>query len=566
MQSDTVPKSLRDLVRGFNTGSILLPQFQRDYVWTPRKIRNLLDSLLNDLPIGGFYLWQATGKFIDQKPKAYRRQRTFAAASAYLIDGQQRLTSLEAAFGLFSGEDKRGAELRCYLDLSREPGERRRDTRLFVSYAGKKSIARRIDKGDPTLVDIKRFYEEKVDHQQRVDLEAELRKLPGWSSGRVAKAMERYDRAYKMLDQRVPCTTVQDVTDDEAVEIFNRLNKGGNALREGDVRAAELARGHAVNVLKKMRDFVAEERPRRLGFGFSFAFRALVVFHRGSAQFSALAPEWINTTGPHKRSLSDSWATVHKSLDRALKFVDEKMGWSRRAFIPSNNAIIVLAFALDKASSVTPSPLADQRYRSWLCLTALRGVFQGSVETTINRFVRAVRETTAHPSAALLNALTRNEARRIQPEELTQYAQLWGPATQILHVWLVRNKAKDWLNGESIDSLARAHNVGLPGGDLTVHHIFPRAAAAKKFVNPKDANCLANFAIISRESNSQLKDRDPEDALELLTPKQRETTAVQFFSSEAGDRLKSKNYEDFRQWRAQKLADAFNVEFGAHRK
>lgn len=77
MQSDTVPKSLRDLVRGFNTGSIFLPQYQRDYVWTPRKIRNLLDSLLNDLPIGGFYLWQPTDKLIDQKPKAYKRQKIF---------------------------------------------------------------------------------------------------------------------------------------------------------------------------------------------------------------------------------------------------------------------------------------------------------------------------------------------------------------------------------------------------------------------------------------------------------------------------------------------------------
>ena len=130
MQSDTLPKPLRDLVKRFNTGAILLPQFQRDYVWTPRKIRNLLDSLLRQLPIGGFYLWQPTGKFVDQKPKAFKRQKITAAPSSYLIDGQQRLTSLEAAFGLFSGEDKRGSELRCYLDLSRPAGERRRDTRV----------------------------------------------------------------------------------------------------------------------------------------------------------------------------------------------------------------------------------------------------------------------------------------------------------------------------------------------------------------------------------------------------------------------------------------------------
>jgi hypothetical protein len=560
MQSETTTKSLRDLVHRFNNGSILLPQFQRDYVWKPHKIRNLLDSLLHDLPIGGFYLWQPSTRLADPKAKAYSRQKMAAAPSAYLIDGQQRLTSLEAAFGLFSGEDKRGTELRCYLDLSRQAGERKRDTRLFVSYAGKKATARRVNRGDPTLVEIKRFFENKIDHQQRTDVKEALRQLPGWTDRRIAMAMERYDKAYRMLDQQVPCTTVQNVTDEEAVEIFNRLNKGGTALREGDVRAAELARGPAVNVLKKMREFVAEERARRLGFGFSFAFRALVVFHRGSAQFSTLPPEWINTPGPHKRSLSESWESARRSLDQALKFIDEKMGWSRRALVPSTNAIIVLAFALDHAKGARPATVADQRYRRWLCLTALRGVFQGSVETTINRFVRAVRDSKTHPSAAIVNALTRNEARRVQAEELMQYAQLWGPATQVLHTWLVRRKARDWINGETVDSLARANDVGLPGGDLTIHHIFPRAAA-KRFANPNDANCLANFAIISRESNSHLKDRDPEDVLNMLDPSQREYAATQIFSWEAGDRLKSENYEKFREWRAQQLAEAFNEEF-----
>ena len=61
MQSETTTKPLRDLVQRFNSGQILLPQFQRDYVWRPSKIRNLLDSLFRDLPVGGFYLWQPSG-------------------------------------------------------------------------------------------------------------------------------------------------------------------------------------------------------------------------------------------------------------------------------------------------------------------------------------------------------------------------------------------------------------------------------------------------------------------------------------------------------------------------
>jgi hypothetical protein len=46
------------MIRDFHSGAILLPQFQRDYVWKPIKIRNLLDSLLRGFPIGAFYLWR----------------------------------------------------------------------------------------------------------------------------------------------------------------------------------------------------------------------------------------------------------------------------------------------------------------------------------------------------------------------------------------------------------------------------------------------------------------------------------------------------------------------------
>jgi hypothetical protein len=217
---------------------------------------------------------------------------------------------------------------------------------------------------------------------------------------------------------------------------------------------------------------------------------------------------------------------------------------------------------LGKSETAGSGSEAEQKYRRWLILATLRGIFQGSVETTINRFVRAIRDTRKQPATALLEALTKNERRPVQAEELRKPAQLWGPGTQALYAWLVRKRARDWLNEESIDALARSGDIGLAGGDLTIHHIFPRSAAAKYLANPNDANCLANFAVISRESNSKINDEEPETVLERLNSKQKVLAAVQFFGVEAGDRLKIDNYEEFRDWRAQRLAEAFNQEYG----
>ncbi len=303
-------------------GAILLPQFQRDYVWKPAKIRNLLDSLLRGFPIGGFYLWRPISGVIDPKQKALGKHLIESEFVGYLIDGQQRLTSLEAAFGLYTGED-RGAELRCYLDLKAPEAERARDTRLFVSYAGNKSVARRVEAGDSTLIPVSQIFQG-PNHELRKETEETLKLVPGWDAKRVSASLDRFDHACDMLGQQVPCTTISHVTDKEAVEVFSRLNKGGTALSQGDVRAAELARGHAVVVLKNMREFVTGERMQRLGFGFSFAFRALVLF-RESAQFSTLKSDWMDTPGPHGRSLSNSWRLTERAITEALAF-DEVLG------------------------------------------------------------------------------------------------------------------------------------------------------------------------------------------------------------------------------------------------
>ena len=562
MRFQTTTRPLRELVREFHSGNILLPQFQRDYVWKPVKIRNLLDSLLKGFPIGGFYLWRPANGTFDAKPKGLGVKDIITRAfEGYLIDGQQRLTSLEAAFGLYAGEDKHGDELRCYLDLAASDTDRSRDTCLFVSHGGNRSVARRLEKADSTLVPINQLFDG-YDPELRKKTEESLRLIPGWDAKRVDSAMRRLDQACTMLEQQIPCTTISDVKDKEAVEVFSRLNKGGTALKQGDVRAAELARGPSVDVLKRMREFVSGERPQRLGFGFSFAFRALVVFHRESAQFKALKPDWIDTPGPHGRSLAASWKASERAIGEALAFVDERMGWANRALLPSVNAVIILAAALDKAEfRITASD--EQSYRRWLCLTALRGVFQGSVETTINRFYRAIREAKRDVSKGLLGALTRDEGRRLRADELRGYAQPWGAATQMIHAWLVGQDAKDWLNGESVNALPRGGGRSLAGCGLTVHHIFPRRVVADFAENPDDANCPANYSLLSQSTNSEFGDKNPDEVFSILTPDQRKLAAVQFFGDAAGDHLKPDRYYEFCEWRANRLAESINEWLGA---
>jgi len=51
--------SVSDLVARFDSGEIRLPLMQRDYIWKPKKVTALLDSLYKGWPIGSFYVWRA---------------------------------------------------------------------------------------------------------------------------------------------------------------------------------------------------------------------------------------------------------------------------------------------------------------------------------------------------------------------------------------------------------------------------------------------------------------------------------------------------------------------------
>ena len=554
MRTNTQELPLRDLVLGFSQGRFPLPQFQRDYVWKPRQILNLLDSLARSFPVGGFYLWRPTqGTKLDAKATATGRSTVGAYFDGYLIDGQQRLTSLEAAFGLNTASTKVEGLVECYLDLLAPWEGDGRDTKLFVSPAKNRAAEKRIAKADATLISVSHFLR-RPDPGARVDIQAMLRDL-GRKAKQQEESLRNYDAAVSLLDHRIPVTTISEVADADVIPVFARLNKGGSSLRAGDVRAAELARGRAGEVLRRIREFVVTDRPSRLGFGFSFAFRALVVFHRESAQFSRLRGDWVDQKGPHDRSLLESWQATERAISEALEFVDTRLGWCRKALLPSANAMIVLAFALDKHRKIDDN--SARLLTRWLCLTALRGVFQGSVESTIDRFIRAVKRSPGPAAVALVDDLKRDEGARIVEEDLRHYSPMWGAGTQIMMAWLVSRDAIDWTGTDSLLDLARGGPTSLPGGDLTVHHVVPRKLLADE-ARAEDANVIANYALVSASSNSQFGDARPKDVYTSLTSDQRERAAVQFFGMEAGDRMAPERYDEFLEWRAGKLADAWN--------
>ncbi len=85
-----------ELARRVMTGDILLPKFQREFVWKYQQTLDLLDSVAKNFPIGSLLLWQSRQELRSENRIAdleIELPRPDYPVN-YLLDGQQRLSTI----------------------------------------------------------------------------------------------------------------------------------------------------------------------------------------------------------------------------------------------------------------------------------------------------------------------------------------------------------------------------------------------------------------------------------------------------------------------------------------
>lgn len=90
--------TISDLYKKIDENKIVLPNFQRDFVWTTEKQKNLIASILINLPIGSTL--HLEGKKDDFAARILGRPSIIEPSEEcdYVLDGQQRLTTIKNSF------------------------------------------------------------------------------------------------------------------------------------------------------------------------------------------------------------------------------------------------------------------------------------------------------------------------------------------------------------------------------------------------------------------------------------------------------------------------------------
>lgn len=116
------------LLYNIEEGQIKIPQFQREFVWDIKKSAHLIDSLIKGYPIGTFIFWRTkerlrTIRNIGNHEFPNPDEGEFVN---YVLDGQQRLTTLYASLNGLIIEKEIGGNLdysEIYIDLNAEENE-----------------------------------------------------------------------------------------------------------------------------------------------------------------------------------------------------------------------------------------------------------------------------------------------------------------------------------------------------------------------------------------------------------------------------------------------------------
>jgi hypothetical protein len=117
MDTGQKTESPANLVEDIDRGSVVLPEFQRDFVWDIEKTFDLFDSFTKDIFVGsliyGVPTFEITARELDNRPRSGKGSRRKLALKSYtraeierlvktvgfrlLLDGQQRATSIYRA-------------------------------------------------------------------------------------------------------------------------------------------------------------------------------------------------------------------------------------------------------------------------------------------------------------------------------------------------------------------------------------------------------------------------------------------------------------------------------------
>ena len=518
---ETNPVDLKDLLDDVEEGKIQLPDFQRGWVWDDERIKSLLVSISRQFPVGAIMTLEADGDVQFQKrPIEGAALQGDERHERYLLDGQQRLTSLYQTLrykGVVKTQDERKRLINrwYYIDMRKALDTTTDREDAFVSVPEDR-IERTIF-GRTGVLDLSTPDLEFRNHMMPTE---RLMDNTSWGyeyarywdlqdeshpSGNAFQFFMEFQKTVleNFTHYKLPVINLEKETSKEGVcTVFEKVNTGGVMLTVFELLTASLSADGF-----RLRDDWETRRHRLYSqFGvlqgvdssnFLQAIALLATQERRRKAFPIHTAPGIGCKRGDILSLTldeyQEWADkVEAGFGAAAKFLHSQFVFSPKN-IPYNTQLVPLAALNAELGQELESANAKLRLEQWFWSGIFGEMYGSSVETQYARDLVEVAEYIRNGTEPTLI----REAN-FAPTRLISLYSRQSAAYKGLYALQMKNGAADWRTGQSL-TLADWHNE-----NIDIHHIFPQRwcqKSAKPSIPPRLFNSIINKTPIDAKTN-----------------------------------------------------------------
>lgn len=546
--------SIHEIVKQCVSKNVDIPEFQREFVWDPERVKLLAESLHREYPIGSFLLWDSS---------AYQEAKTAQGtqASMWIVDGQQRTTALclllgQKPYWWDEAEKWNKALERCdvMVNLLPENGLDR------LEFALPNPILRR----DPKWTSIRSILGlEKVESLTPLaqNIVKQLNSEPDQVMELFGKVHSRLQSLWQIRDRMIPIIKISHEVEDVA-EIFARLNREGTRVKEADVTLAIAAVRNPGWVREEYLPFRNELEDRGWDLDAGIFIRTMTGIGHGRARLVEVPGTFWSPD-----HLPVVWKQVSETISEVLRRLAE-FGISSPSLLPSTNSLIPL-FVLHYKWRTKQDYRFSQALR-WFLLANRDGRYSGSAITSLNEDVKAITEATDFQTALQNLSKRLRISPRVEDDEfLNRYDRAGYRFLRLmLYMSLYQREARDWVDSTRL-GYDKTGIALLAGFEPQWHHIFPRNILKNAGLSDDNIHPLANITVLNERTNvNKLSGKEP---WRYIRQFQISATALgahlvpESFTQNIDDESVLKKqwaverYSDFLIERAQLLAHATNV-------
>lgn len=450
----TVPR-LEALAHRVLMGDVILPKFQRQFVWSRQQTLDLLDSVSRNYPIGS----ERTVAGLNVEPQRH------SYPVNYILDGQQRLASICGALYWRPDSDPE-SKWNIVYDLEQQEFHH---VTTFEDPSAHVMPTRGLSEPSEFFGRVAQISDQEL----------------------VARAKTLFDR---FTNYQIAVVTLRGMSVDEVAKVFERINSTHTPLTVVDlIRAAtwtpEFDLQDEIDTLLTVLDRKKYGRVDSKTMLRTIAASAGFGFARDDMQrLRELSPE----------QLQSAVVDAAEAAKRAVDFLTTEIGTPQASALPYLNQFAVL---VDIFRQVTkPTSAQHEAIKRWFWLTASGEYFKGwnGRQMADDRdAVRAFAE--GAPEIDVSTGLPRDVLWR-----RSQFRTTNAPS-KLLGLLLAGADPIDLRNGQRIDT-DRALSWQ---NDKEFHHFFPKSFLKAQGVSSARANVCANLIMLTSVSNIFVSDQPP---------------------------------------------------------